>query len=777
MKNKGIFYSIIFLFVTFLSLVGCSIIPEKYDIKVNDIENGVVTLDQTRAKKGEEITFTVEPNIGFEINKIYVEDEEKTYDENGCVTFTMPANDVNIEVSFNELFYNITLDTFENGKITILDNINAANYNDEITLLITPDEGCEFVALYINDEIKMITSNTYKFNMPAENVFIEAIFKNNNELTDKVKINYDNVDGLLFSNENKTLYDPMTTFQIKYTIEEGYELDYFTVNGTRINSDIISLEDVDVVISAVLIKLYKVTYVDSKGMDFIKDYEYYKSGTNVKVDHINKYIIEPTYVIGYFDATGVEIKNYVSHFNFCEFVMPSNDVEIRAILYSEKGYKVEHANVEGISWGDEEFYSIAGSYTVINYELEDGYVLDYFTVNGERIISDSINGFYMPENNVVVSAVLSKGYRVSLAGDARITFKQEYKYYKPGSTVYLPNYDLEEGYVIDYLIIDGTTIDPKTQTYEMPEKDVSLYVVTIKGKKVTFASNGGITFKQEYKYYKPGSHLIFRDNVDYRLEEGYVIDYFIIDGEIIDPQSQTYEIPEKDVSLYVVTTKGKKVSLSSNGGITFKQEYKYYKPGSTVSFTDNFDYQLEEGCEIDSVVILGENIALEFFYNHYYFTMLDKDVVVYFEIIRSYEVTYEKPYDGLTFDADMENYKSGDTVEINYTLAEGYKLNYFLVNGTKINGNTFEMPDEDVVVTAEVEISLYKITFNSVEGYTFDYPWIELIYGSKLTLSLDDVDEGYEVDYFTVDGERIEGNSFTVPAREVVISVVVKKVV
>lgn len=76
-----------------------------YTIKMNDTHNGSVSVNPTRAKRGEIVTITVKPDNGYKMGNISVTDASGNIIEVDCVsatqyTFEMPYNRVNIEVVF-----------------------------------------------------------------------------------------------------------------------------------------------------------------------------------------------------------------------------------------------------------------------------------------------------------------------------------------------------------------------------------------------------------------------------------------------------------------------------------------------------------------------------------------------------------------------------------------------------------------------------------------------------------------------------------------------------
>lgn len=63
----------------------------------------------------------------------------------------------------------------------------------------------------------------------------------------------------------------------------------------------------------------------------------------------------------------------------------------------------------------------------------------------------------------------------------------------------------------------------------------------------------------------------------------------------------------------------------------------------------------------------------------------------------------------IDIDSSLEQAKANEKITISYELTTGYELEYFLVNGEEISGNEFNMPEEDVVISASVKKSLYTV--------------------------------------------------------------------
>ena len=114
---------------------------------------------------------------------------------------------------------------------------------------------------------------------------------------------------------------------------------------------------------------------------------------------------------------------------------------------------------------------------------------------------------------------------------------------------------------------------------------------------------------------------------------------------------------------------------------------------------------------------------------------------------------------------------AGTTIELTATPAEGYTLDYFTLDGERINGDTFIMPARNVDVSAVFTANAYSITVVQPTGGTVSASATSATAGTTVKLTATPA-EGYTLDYFTLDGARINGDTFIMPARNVEVSAV-----
>ena len=136
----------------------------------------------------------------------------------------------------------------------------------------------------------------------------------------------------------------------------------------------------------------------------------------------------------------------------------------------------------------------------------------------------------------------------------------------------------------------------------------------------------------------------------------------------------------------------------------------------------------------------------------------------------AYSITVVQPTGG-TVSASATSATAGTTVKLTATPAEGYTLDYFTLDGERINGNTFSMPAQNVEVSAVFTANAYSITVVQPAGGTVSASATSAAAGTTVELTATPA-EGYALDYFTLDGERINGDTFIMPARNVEVSAV-----
>ena len=187
--------------------------------------------------------------------------------------------------------------------------------------------------------------------------------------------------------------------------------------------------------------------------------------------------------------------------------------------------------------------------------------------------------------------------------------------------------------------------------------------------------------------------------------------------------------------------------------------------GTTVKLTAN----PAEGYTLDYFTLDGARING----NTFIMPARNVDVSAVFTA-NAYGITVVQPAGG-TVSASATSATAGTTIELTATPAEGYTLDYFTLDGERINGNTFIMPARNVDVSAVFTANAYSITVVQPAGGTVSASKLSAFFGEAVELTAVP-DEGYELSHYVVNGAANNGGTFTMPARDVIVTAVFTKV-
>ncbi len=145
-----------------------------YSIQAQPCDNGSLTIESS-SKFNTEVNVTATPATGYNLSELYYirESDGQRVDIDGT-SFIMPASDIRVYAEFSNRSYTITKIAPENGDFAI--SKTSANYNEEITLTITPASGYSYFEAYYQTSSDVVPINDSKFLMPAEDVSITVVF-------------------------------------------------------------------------------------------------------------------------------------------------------------------------------------------------------------------------------------------------------------------------------------------------------------------------------------------------------------------------------------------------------------------------------------------------------------------------------------------------------------------------------------------------------------------------------------------------------------------------
>ena len=246
--------------------------------------------------------------------------------------------------------------------------------------------------------------------------------------------------------------------------------------------------------------------------------------------------------------------------------------------------------------------------------------------------------------------------------------------------------------------------------------------------------------------------------------EGYTLDYFTLDGERIN--GNTFIMPARNVEVSAVfTANAYSITVVQPTGGSVAASATSATAGTTVKLTAT----PAEGYTLDYFTLDGERI------NGNTFIMPARNVEVSAVFTaNAYSITVVQPTGG-TVSASATSATAGTTVKLTANPAEGYTLDYFTLDGARINGDTFIMPARNVEVSAVFTANAYSITVVQPTGGTVSASKLSAFFGEAVELTAVP-DEGYELSHYVVNGAANNGGTFTMPARDVIVTAVFTKV-
>ena len=349
-----------------------------------------------------------------------------------------------------------------------------------------------------------------------------------------------------------------TTVKLTATPAEGYTLDYFTLDGARINGNTFIMPARNVEVSAVFTaNAYSITVVQPTGGTVSASATSATAGTTVKLTATPA----EGYTLDYFTLDGARI-------NGDTFIMPARNVEVSAV-FTANAYSINVVQPANGMVSASATSATAGTTVKLTANPAEGYTLDYFTLDGERING---NTFIMPARNVEVSAVFTtNAYSITVVQPANGTVSASATSAAAGTTIELTATPAE-GYTLDYFTLDGARINGNT--FIMPARNVEVSAVfTTNAYSITVVQPAGGTVSASKL------SAFFGEAVELTAvpDEGYELSHYVVNGAANNGSSFT--MPAHDVMVTAVFTKVAEpsVNLALNATIYyFNKKYPDY---------------------------------------------------------------------------------------------------------------------------------------------------------------------------------------------------------
>ncbi len=322
-----------------------NVIPT-FAVTVTTDGNGTAAADVSEAKAGDTVTVTVTPNEGYELDEVTGADDWTYNEATGTGTFTMPASDVTISVTFKELppatQYRITKRVTGEGTLDVPEK---AAEGEAVTVTATPAEGYTLRALKINgldvtaEYMQSNSDNPYSFTMPGYAVTVEAVFDEVPAGQYYIRVA---VFGLGTAFADKTTAEPGETVTITTEDNIGYVFSYIEVNGVGQGAGVKTFTmpaeevTVNVVFERKAYAIHLISGVQGSMNAIPRNNEAYSDTTvQIVVNADEDYAVESLTVKN--DATGETIettlKTQDGQTSIYEFTMPASTVTVTATYH------------------------------------------------------------------------------------------------------------------------------------------------------------------------------------------------------------------------------------------------------------------------------------------------------------------------------------------------------------------------------------------------------------------------------------------------------------
>lgn len=212
-------------------------------VTIGAVEHGAITADKMTAKIGEDVTFKITSDTGYDVSSFkvngsdvdYVTKEDsttgKTYWE---AKVKMVSGGLTVTAEFKLAVYSIEWDTPTHGTIAVEGGKTQATYGEEVKFIFTPETGYEINYLTINGEqVQWASDNTFTTTMGEYGLFVTVQFGLENET---ITVNAGEHGTIEHKNKLDDSQDYLygDTAVVTVTPNEGYMIETITVDGKAI---------------------------------------------------------------------------------------------------------------------------------------------------------------------------------------------------------------------------------------------------------------------------------------------------------------------------------------------------------------------------------------------------------------------------------------------------------------------------------------------------------------------------------------------------------------
>ena len=722
-------------------------------------QNGNITLSNEGGVYGDEISVSVNPNAGYEIDELYYIAEGST--QHVAITnnkFTLTGN-VTVYATFKLIDY--TMSSIPNQVIVrkgteIITSASILHYGDELTISYTETTGYHETLFSVTGAtLKQGETNVYVVNGNVTITYAEEINTYAVTLTEGTGYTLEAIGEV-----DLTAVEHGTNVQFTLTLDEAYTQSTPVVkaNGNVIeaNQDVYTItvtEAVTITVEGVEINTYTITFQDEDGTEISS--ETYNHGDEVQVpaDPSKASTAEYTYTFAGWDAevtTANGDKTYTA-----TYTQTKNKYAVT--LTEGTGYtlaKVGEVNLTEVEYGTNVQFTLTldeaytqstpvvksnGSAVEANQGVYTITVTGAVTITVEDVAINTYTVTFYDEDRETIldTQTIDYGEDVEYAGDELV---------KAADETY--TYAFEKWVDVDGNDVSLENITENIVVYAQYEETYIQYNINISN-----AEHGQVSLKVDGK---ENAHNQETVEVEVTPEVHYALSrlYYVTNGETTENEIENFAfvMPAKEITIYAEFE-----AISYNATIaTGIENGEIYVVPTTGTFGTEIVVNVnpDVGYELDELYYVEDGQTSQNDINEETKTFaLSGDVVVYatFKQIEytigeiPTQVTIKKNNISLT---SQNTLHYGDEITITYTETTGYHETLFSVTGATLKqGETnVYVVNGNVAVTYDEEINKYAVTLTSGTGYTLtkvgevDLQAVE--YGTEVEFTLT-LNEGY----------------------------------
>ena len=361
---------------TALTTLEINVVPPIFNIHFPSNQEGYDLEIATESLKNEQVVYNFKVHDDYDLNDFSITKKDGTKLDIVDNSFTMPNEDVYINVDVTKKTHNIKIANI-NG--VIIDCIENAKVGEEVKINVKVLEGYELIKLYVNE--KELSIDNLTFTMPNEDVTIKA------DVTKKThNIKIDNIKGVIIDCiENAKVGEEV---KINVKVLEGYELIKLYVNEKELSIDNLTftMPNEDVTIKP---NIAKKTYnIENKIKEIVLNIP-----STAKYNELVKFNIENNIYYEIESLSIIDENNNEIKIENNSFIMPASNITINAKI-KEKKYKVSFIDELTNTPITDDIYVKAG-----NFEIPFFYDYLYIKIyNSDEDIEVLDNNYFVDQD-------------------------------------------------------------------------------------------------------------------------------------------------------------------------------------------------------------------------------------------------------------------------------------------------------------------------------------------------------------------------------------------